>query len=173
MEISISKLPEGTHVYTLVKSCAEIGLESLFSGDATAGVELEKTANQILLRVEVSALGNFVCDRCASDFKKEIQTTFHSAYVRNAKDHTGLEGEDFYIIAEGKNVIDISADVKEYIALAVPYKRLCKNDCAGLCSVCGINLNEEQCNCNTMQKIDPRWNALREMLDSPVKKNLN
>ena len=173
MEINISKLSEGTHVYTLAKSCAELGLDSLFSGNATAIVELEKTSNQILLRVETSALGNFVCDRCASDFEKEITATFHSAYVWDAKDHAGLEGEDFYIIAESENIIDISRDVKEYIALAVPFKRLCKEDCAGLCATCGTNLNETQCDCNKTKEIDPRWSKLQEILHKKVKKNLN
>ena len=44
--------------------------------------------------------------------------------------------------------IDITKDVRDYSLLAIPMKKLCKEDCKGLCAKCGKNLNEGNCNCS-------------------------
>jgi len=49
--------------------------------------------------------------------------------------------------------------------LAMPAHPLCGESCAGICPVCGANLNEEQCSCSD-EKIDPRWAALAEFNES-------
>ena len=53
--------------------------------------------------------------------------------------------------------------VKEQVLLAVPMKPLCISECRGICSECGINLNEEVCNCGT-EKIDPRLAPLKHFM---------
>ncbi|MBQ3561654.1 MAG: DUF177 domain-containing protein, partial [Oscillospiraceae bacterium] len=49
--------------------------------------------------------------------------------------------------------------------LEVPFQLLCREDCKGLCPVCGSDLNEKTCNCNQKQ-IDPRLEKLKMLLDS-------
>ena len=58
--------------------------------------------------------------------------------------------------------IDITKDVRDYALLAIPMKKLCKEDCKGLCVNCGKNLNEGDCNCSK-DMIDPRWLPLQEL----------
>ena len=72
--------------------------------------------------------------------------------------------DNFYLLPLGTNIINISSDVNEYLALAVPYKILCKEECAGLCPQCGKDLNVEQCTCE--KEIDFRWNKLREIVSN-------
>jgi uncharacterized protein len=45
--------------------------------------------------------------------------------------------------------------------LAVPLNPLCQQDCAGICSRCGTDLNEGPCDCG--EDIDPRWSALQDL----------
>ena len=47
----------------------------------------------------------------------------------------------------------------------VPGKFLCSEDCKGLCPQCGADLNEGDCGCDN-EVIDPRWEALKKIMDS-------
>jgi uncharacterized protein len=67
--------------------------------------------------------------------------------------------EDFHF--EGDS-IDLTEILREQIVLALPMYPRCKEDCRGLCSVCGANLNLGECGCDRSE-IDPRWAALKTL----------
>ena len=54
--------------------------------------------------------------------------------------------------------------VEECLFINEPFKVLCDEDCKGLCPSCGANLNQEQCSCGDDTDIDPRMEALKELL---------
>jgi uncharacterized protein len=58
--------------------------------------------------------------------------------------------------------INITDDVRDYLILAVPMKKLCKEDCKGLCYKCGTDLNKSSCDCK-QDEIDDRWSKLLEL----------
>jgi uncharacterized protein len=58
--------------------------------------------------------------------------------------------------------IDISQDVRDFCIIALPMKKLCSEDCKGLCFKCGTNLNEKECSC-TKEEIDIRWQPLLDL----------
>ena len=60
--------------------------------------------------------------------------------------------------------LDVSAWARDAIALALPDKILCRPDCAGLCPVCGKNLNDEP-HTHEEEVADPRWAVLEELRD--------
>jgi uncharacterized protein len=60
--------------------------------------------------------------------------------------------------------LDLSAWSRDAVALALPDKILCRPDCAGLCSVCGKNLNDEP-HAHEDEPADSRWSALEELRD--------
>lgn len=73
------------------------------------------------------------------------------------------EDQDTYILAEdGK--LGLNELFRADILLALPTKYLCKEDCKGLCPVCGMNLNNSSCQCNKRQ-IDPRLEVLKQLID--------
>lgn len=65
-------------------------------------------------------------------------------------------------VADGK--LDLSAWAHDTVALALPDKILCREDCAGLCPSCGVNRNVEQCRC-APEAPDTRWSKLAELRD--------
>ena len=69
------------------------------------------------------------------------------------------EDDEVEIIDPGSRVIDLVNRVRDAIALELPLRVFCRQDCKGLCSTCGQNLNESDCDCSAEQ-IDPRWEAL-------------
>ena len=58
-------------------------------------------------------------------------------------------------------ILDLTEAVRQCALLTSPMKPLCKDDCAGLCPVCGRNL-KEQCDCRA-EAIDPRWSKLAKL----------
>ena len=58
--------------------------------------------------------------------------------------------------------LDVGAWAHDQLALALPEPILCRPDCAGLCPVCGKNLNDEPHEHETIAT-DPRWAALEAL----------
>jgi uncharacterized protein len=64
-------------------------------------------------------------------------------------------------VFNGKS-IDLDPILREQVLLALPLSVVCREDCRGLCSVCGQNLNEKECGCE--RKVpDPRLAALKDI----------
>jgi DUF177 domain-containing protein len=62
-----------------------------------------------------------------------------------------------------RGVLDLHAWARDALALALPTKLLCRPDCAGLCPVCGENLNEAGPEHRHDREPDPRWGKLSEL----------
>jgi uncharacterized protein len=54
----------------------------------------------------------------------------------------------------------------------MPMKPLCKAECAGLCDICGKDLNQGECSCR-QEQADPRWAELLKLKNSNKLKNAN
>jgi uncharacterized protein len=73
------------------------------------------------------------------------------------------EGEELLSPYVSKERLDLTAWVRDAIALAGPAKVLCREDCAGLCTVCAADLNEAGPDHSHETAPDPRWSKLREL----------
>ena len=69
---------------------------------------------------------------------------------------------DIKYISFETDKINLAPEIRDYVQLAIPMKKLCKEDCNGLCLKCGKNLNEGSCNCKT-KEIDQRWFPLEKL----------
>jgi uncharacterized protein len=96
------------------------------------------------------------CYRCLGDAVLELAISGRE-YQAESPDDEQLTTP--YI--HGAN-LDLSAWAHDAIALALPDKILCRPDCAGLCPVCGKNLNEEP-HTHEEHEADPRWAALEAL----------
>jgi uncharacterized protein len=96
------------------------------------------------------------CYRCLGDAVLELPISGRE-YQAESPDDEQLTTP--YI--HGAN-LDLSAWAHDAVALALPEKILCEPDCAGLCPVCGKNLNEEP-HVHEEREPDPRWAALEAL----------
>ncbi|MBW7888864.1 MAG: DUF177 domain-containing protein [Bacteroidetes bacterium] len=165
MKINISNLAEGNHFYELEGTIEEIGLESPFTGNVRAEVKIEKSFRQLHAVIAARANAHFECDRCLKEFDRLIENTFHAIYVWDANDAAAEENDEYHVLSEGVNMINIAPEVREYLLLAVPVKVLCREDCKGLCPICGNNLNDAACECEN-DEIDDRWSVLKKLKTS-------
>lgn len=103
---------------------------------------------KILLRCKVEAKVMLECSRCLELYSQYLSFSYEEIYTEEPFRVIGkLTEEDFKFTIEN-NMIDISSSVRENIILNLPIKPLCKEDCKGLCPICGKNLNRETCSCN-------------------------
>lgn len=152
MQINISNLSEGTHSYHFLEDSKNLVIGEVFQGPVAISVTLEKSLNQLLLYIQASVKGVFVCDRCADEFEDKVETSFTSVYSWE-NDEAPEEDDDFHIVARDQNIIDISESIKEYLTVAVPLKHLCNRP------NCEIPVREEDAD----RSIDPRWEKLKEL----------
>ncbi len=99
------------------------------------------------------------CDRCLTPFTRDYDLPLEHILV------TSLENEenDDYILLENYS-LNLDDLVLGDILLELPYKSLCREDCRGLCPLCGKDLNEGLCGCRS-QSTDPRLEVLRQLLN--------
>jgi uncharacterized protein len=113
--------------------------------------------------VQLSAKATFVyhgrCDRCLSAFERTYDVPLEHILVATLEDE---ENDDYILLDQYQ--LDLADLTMADILLELPYKSLCREDCRGLCSKCGKNLNEGECGCET-KEIDPRLEPLRALLE--------
>lgn len=136
----------------------ELG-DDLTVKDFKGTVHFSRTQKGILLQAQLEATTATFCSRCLDATLTQTESEFTELY---AFDHRS-ETESGLIVPED-GYIDISELSREYLLLDAPTTPLCKPDCAGLCPICGENLNHGTCDCKT-EAIDPRMAKLKDLLD--------
>ncbi len=114
-------------------------------------------AGMLQLHMDVDARLTCVCDRCGAPFEKDFHVLAERMLANELED---AENDDILLLEDG--TFDLDELVREAFILNMDTKTLCREDCKGLCSGCGANLNREVCRCK--KQIDPRWAALKMLL---------
>jgi uncharacterized protein len=98
------------------------------------------------------------CYRCLADAVVDIEVSGRE-YQATSPDSDELQTP--YLV---DNQLDLSAWARDTLVLALPDKILCRPDCAGLCPVCGRDLNTDP-HMHEDEELDSRWAALSELKD--------
>lgn len=77
------------------------------------------------------------CTRCLSETRKE--------FVVELAESVSMDDEEGYPVKN--DTVDLTKIVDDLVMMNIPVSFLCKEDCKGLCSGCGTNLNEGECKC--------------------------
>jgi uncharacterized protein len=166
MKIKITGLENGTHTYDFEGNIEEIELEEPLFGKFRTAVVLNKFDDQIIAEVKTTIGANFNCDRCNTRFSQDVNSKYKMIYLLRDIENKEEEINITYLSPDTVK-IDIVKEVRDYVILSIPMKKLCKDDCKGLCFNCGKDLNEGECDCNH-DEIDDRWKSLIDL-----KKKLN
>jgi uncharacterized protein len=128
---------------------------------------VEKDAGAIFVRGRLGARVPQVCGRCLEPFEiavtPEVETRFLPAPSGRAEERElGADDLETDVYANGQ--LDLGVLVETETSLALPMKPLCREDCRGLCPVCGVNRNVTACACPERPR-DPRWAPLKGLAD--------
>ena len=161
MIIKISNLGDGSHSLTFSEPVKKIGLEEPFFDNFLLNLELQKSNSQIVLDSELILKAKFNCDRCGEVFETEVKSEDQIIYLFGTEPEE-TESVNVKYLAYDAEKIDISQELLDFAMLSVPMRKICSEDCKGLCYKCGINLNTGKCECKN-EEVDARWLPLMEL----------
>ena len=121
---------------------------------------VRNTAGVLVMTGSLHTTIHGVCDRCASDFDRFVEFPLDVVLVTELSNE---ENEDEWVFPLEGDSADLEDIVRTVFVLNLDSKLLCKEDCKGLCCRCGKNLNHEACNCQ--KELDPRFAALKQLLE--------
>ncbi len=109
------------------------------------------------LRLRFGAPMEGTCMRCMADAMPVVDVDAREIDQRG-------DVEDLHSPYVEGEVVDLAAWARDALVLAMPAQIVCREDCLGLCSVCGANLNEADPDEHRhAEGTDPRWSKLRDL----------
>ncbi|OGW61735.1 MAG: hypothetical protein A2V83_08660 [Nitrospirae bacterium RBG_16_64_22] len=123
-----------------------------FPAPARYELEMNRVGTTVRVRGRVSVGVKCQCGRCLTEFPVPVASAVRLEFVPadsiagSAPDSVHLlSGEEMNIAAYRNEEIDLADLVYEQVQLSLPMSPVCREDCRGLCPVCGANLNEAPC----------------------------
>jgi len=134
-------------------------------GPVTGEVRFQHTNQGILASGTAEATVRIQCVRCLEDFEQPLEVEFSEMFLPTIEVLTGkpmppiTEDQGFPI--DARHHLDLTELLRQQIILNLPDQPLCREDCLGLCAICGGNRNVRACDCETQE--DLRWSALSQI----------
>ena len=100
-----------------------------------------------------------MCDRCGKEFYQEKKISYDCVLSDEIQDESNVD-----IIPLENDTVDVDDLARTAFILEMDTKTLCSEDCKGLCSRCGADLNLGPCSCK--KEVDPRLAALAKLLEN-------
>jgi len=134
--------------------------------NASGIAELHVSTEEIRVKGKLQVSLRMECDRCTESFTKDINEEFDLIYVPAPETHPGAEiaigPDDSHVGFYDGPGLELNDILQEQVLLALPLQRVCRENCQGICPICGQNRNETECHCQT-KVTDERWSALRNL----------
>ncbi|MFI7587779.1 YceD family protein [Spongisporangium articulatum] len=149
-------------VQRAVHAPAELGTEFVGvpeGADIELDLRLEAVMEGVLVSGSVHAPVLGECVRCLGEvsFDLDVELTELFAYPDRV-----VEDEDDEVRELQDELIDLEPALRDAVVLALPFQPVCREDCAGLCSECGVRLDDHPGHVHDVA--DPRWAALEGLL---------
>ena len=138
-------------------------VDDLNLGYLRGELHFTRVAQGILAEGVLNAEVKAECTRCLSPFYEPV--------VVEVEDIINPPGTDLTperpVRVTEDGWADLSPLIREYIWLGLPVNPICSPDCKGICPECGGNITLGECTCGDSAPVDPRWEALRGLLEHP------
>lgn len=135
---------------------SDLGIDDeRITGEIDVDLVATSTIDGVVVDGTVTMPWRSACRRCLAEVVGTGVVEIDEVY----QDEIAEDDDAFPI--EGDQ-IDLIPAVREAVLLELPDDVLCRDDCAGICPVCGIDLNQGACDCDTTIR-DERWAALDQL----------
>ena len=121
---------------------------------------VRNTAGVLVMKGSVKTCLHGVCDRCTREFRREVEYPIDAVLVTEPVED---EGEDTWMFPLEGQSVDLEEIIRTVFVLNLDSKLLCREDCQGICTRCGKDLNDGPCTCG--KELDPRFAALGRLLE--------
>lgn len=177
-----------------VAAAPQLGLvapDERFQGPLTIHLDLIKVEGPIVVTGSLEGTAIRQCVRCLTEYADPLSVSVYAEFMREsgtapkltaaesrrkasrrreetveAAEEADKEEDEVYLY-QGDHV-DLVPMLREQVILAAPMQPICREDCLGLCSRCGQNLNERRCTCPPEEGSNP-FRVLRERYSKPSK----
>jgi uncharacterized protein len=146
---------------------SDAGLTQATPLEAQGSAELlANTLGEVRIRGHIKVRMRAECDRCLEPADFPVDSNFDLFYrpAIQAASEEDIEidaGESELAFYEGEG-IELKDVLREYVLLAMPMQRVCRQECQGICPACGQNRNLVHCGCEA-KPVDDRWAALKNL----------
>ena len=175
--VHVSKIPpEGQDIDSALDP-AVLHLEGEKSFDLQQGrlkVHLDKgEESTVHVQGKLQARLGLECGRCLEPVALAVDHPVDLFYLPRHKESQAeeqdadvqLSDHQMVVAYYDQDLLDLGEMVREQIFLLVPMRRLCREDCRGICPECGKNNNNERCECVPPTSPDPRLAGLGKLFD--------
>ena len=156
----LGRRPGSQHQVTrTVPAPADLGIEVLHVPEGSPvelDLRLEAVMEGVLVTGSASAELAGECARCLEPIEDEIDVRFQELFVYD-QEHSSEEDDEVSTL-EG-DLVDLEPLLRDAVVLALPFQPVCRPDCPGLCSECGVRLADDPG--HQHDQVDPRWAALQ------------
>jgi uncharacterized protein len=162
MKIRLNSLTEGYQTINQILPKEKLDLQdSWFISPINVSLLINKGLSEITIKCNLQVEAQFTCDRCLSPFKQILKSS--CSIILSYTDLGSINYDETIVpITSLTSEVDITQQIRDSLITSVPMKKLCKEDCLGLCPHCGVNLNFEKCKCDK-NSIDARWEPLKNL----------
>lgn len=110
---------------------------------------LTMAGDDVFLRGTVSGEMRSTCVRCLEEAKLPVSIPLLTTFVEASDEDEEEEdaNDDVDVATFDGDEIDLAPEIRDQLVLALPLHPLCREDCRGLCPVCGVNRNQKACKC--------------------------
>lgn len=117
-------------------------------------LRLESVIEGILVTGEAAAVASGECVRCLDPVEPDVETSLQELFAYERDEHAD---DDEQLLVES-DAIDLEPVLRDGLVTALPFQPVCRDDCPGLCPVCGARLADDPDHHH--ENVDPRWSAL-------------
>ena len=162
--------PGATRDYQVAGATIDLGDDVRLADPIEGHVRLARTNRGLIVSADLSTAIEAECSRCLRDIEVPIEISIEEEALPSIDIHTGAPlapepGDEEPLRLTDHHELDLETAVREAILLAEPIAPLCREDCPGLCPVCGERL-EEGVHDHPSDDIDPRLEALKGFVAS-------
>jgi uncharacterized protein len=161
-------LPGTERRYTIEPIEIEVYPDLELAAPIEGEVRLSRTGRSILARAHLSTAIESPCSRCLTPVVAPIDVDIEEEALPSIDIDSGLQvdvsEEPDALRLDDHHELDLAEPIREAISLAEPIALLCRPDCAGLCPVCGVDLNTVNEHDHPEESLDPRLAALAELI---------
>jgi uncharacterized protein len=145
-----------------VPAPADLGTDVIavpVGSDVDLDLRLESVVEGVLVTGTVTATAAGQCVRCLDDLEREVEVDVQQLYVYPGQVPQEAEDDETDVL-EG-DLIDFEPVLRDAVVLALPFQPVCREDCPGLCSECGVHLADDPG--HQHDQVDPRWAVLQSL----------
>lgn len=150
----ILEFAEKAEVFPVLANMVKSG-ECAFLAPIKTNLRAIRIGDMVEVEGHLASVVRLTCGRCLNEFSAPLESNFALTYTRlvpginddAVQAEVQLNAEDMGLIWFQGEEINLHNGIQEQVVLAFPLKAVCKENCKGLCSICGTNLNDGNCVC--------------------------